>query len=58
MSNISNLILYLVGTDDENAQEGLPFDSEESAQSYADDNPGTEVYSVTATIDFDTIEKV
>lgn len=51
------ITLYLVGTDADDAQENFPFDSAESAESYAQDNPDTYVYTVTATIDFSTIEK-
>jgi hypothetical protein len=53
-----DITLYLVGTDEDDAQQNFPFDSAESAQSYADDNPGTLVFSVTAFIDFSTIEPV
>lgn len=52
-----DITLYLVGTDEDNARETFPFDSYESAQSYSDDNEGTEVFIVNATIDFSTIER-
>jgi nitrous oxide reductase accessory protein NosL len=48
------ITLYLVGMNEEGAISGLPFDSIESAQSYADDEGGN-VYSVLAVIDFGTI---
>lgn len=52
----NDIILYLVGTDAENAETRWPFDSEESAYSYAADNPGLEVFTVVATLDLSTIE--
>lgn len=50
--------LYLVGVDVDDACATFPFDSFESAESYAKDNPGTCIYSVGAFIDFDSIRKV
>jgi hypothetical protein len=50
--------VYLVGTDADDAQTNFPFDSEESASSYADDNGGLDVFTCTAYLDFSTIEKV
>lgn len=52
------ITLYLVGSDADNAQENFPFDSYESAQSYADDGEEDHlmVFTVSATIDFSTIE--
>lgn len=52
------ITLWLVGTNADDAQGNFPFDSEESAASFANDNPGTKVYSVYADIDFSTIEEV
>ena len=52
------ITLYLVGTDADDAQQNLPFDSAESAEDFMADNPGTKLYAVTATIDFSTIEEV
>lgn len=54
-ANTVDITLYLVGTDEDDAQQNLPFDSEESAQSFADDNEGTVVYAVSATIDLGSI---
>lgn len=51
----TDLTLYLVGYTEDDARESLPFDSIESAQSYADDQGG-DIYSVTATIDLTTIQ--
>lgn len=50
--------LYLVGTDADDAQSKLPFDSAESAQSYQADNPGTKLYRVDAVIDFSSIQEI
>jgi hypothetical protein len=50
--------IYLAGEDETMAISGMPFDSYESAKSYADDNEGLNVYSVTAKIDFATIQEV
>ena len=52
------ITLWLVGINKEEARGNFPFDSFESAFSYSKDNPGTRIYSVTATIDFETIELV
>ena len=52
-----DITLYLVGTDSDDAQSNFPFDSFESAESYQQDNPGTKIYSVTARIDFSTMEE-
>lgn len=53
-----DITLYLVGTDQDEAEANFPFDSISSARSFADDNPGTQVFSVTATIDFNTVKPV
>jgi hypothetical protein len=53
-----DITLYFVGTDDEDAREGIPFDSQESAESFQADNPWAKIYSVTATVNFDTIKEV
>lgn len=50
------LTIYLVGTDVDDACETFPFDSYESARSFADDNPGSNIYTVQANVDFTTIE--
>lgn len=57
-SNLIDLTLYVVGTDEDDALGNIPFDSEESALSYANDNPDTTIYSVTAYIDPATIEAI
>ncbi len=58
MSKLIDLTIYLVGRDKTEALGRMPFDSEESARSYADDNGEDEkVYSVTAYIDPSTIEE-
>ena len=49
------ITLYLVGTDAEDAAEGLIFDSIESAESYQQDNPGLTIYEASATIHTDTM---
>lgn len=51
-----DITLWLVGENAEAAKESLLFDSYESAASYQRDNLGTNIYSVTAMIDFSTIE--
>lgn len=53
-----DITLYLVGTDKDDAQGNMPFDGPESATSYMDDNPGNRLFTVTARIDFATIEEV
>jgi hypothetical protein len=53
-----DITLYLVGTDEEDALNRMPFDSVESASSYADDNPGTHIYSVYALVYEESIEEV
>lgn len=45
-----DLTIYLVGDNEEDAKNSLPFDSFESAEEYSY-NVGGNVYSVTATID-------
>ena len=50
------LTLYLVGVDADDAQQNMPFDSYESAQSYSYDNPGTTIFTVQAKIDLTTVE--
>ena len=53
------ITLYLVGKDKNEAQETWPFDSYESAESYRDDQEDGEfIWTVTAVVDFSTIEKV
>lgn len=56
MSNKVEITVYLVGTDEDDAQGGWPFDSYRSAREFQLDNPGTKIWSVGATIDFDTME--
>lgn len=53
-SNLIELTLYLVGNTEADALEGMPFDSIESADSYANDEGG-EIYEVSAWIDPTTI---
>lgn len=55
MSDTQNITLYYVGDSPELARQGMPFDSIESAESYADDEGG-QIYEVTATIDFSTMK--
>ncbi len=50
------ITLYMVGIDEEDARSTFVFDSFESANSYVQDNPGTKIYTVEATIDFETME--
>lgn len=50
------ITVYFVGTDAEDAQASLIFDSYDSAQDYKNDNPGTEIFSATATIDLSTFK--
>lgn len=54
-ANTIDVTLYLVGEDEDAAQENLPFDSEESAESFAADNEGTRVFAVDAVIDLNSI---
>lgn len=58
--NTIDLTLYLVGWDEDEAQGSMPFDSFESAASYRDDNRddsgSMNIYSVTSTINFDTMQ--
>ena len=56
-SNLIHLTVYLVGTDEHDALANMPFDSPDSAEKYQSDNPGTRVFSVTASIDPSTIEE-
>ena len=53
-----DITIYFVGATPGTALEGLAFDSEDSAGDYAQDNPGTKVYSVQAIVHPDTIEEV
>lgn len=52
------ITLWLVGIDADHAEGSLPYHSPESAEECARDNPGFAVFTVTATIDFSTIEKL
>lgn len=52
------LTVYFVGSDKYEAWEGLPFDSIESATSYAEANPGTLVFSAEAEVKFGTLQQV
>lgn len=56
-SKLIDLTIYLVGVNEEDALGSMPFDSAESAADYANDNPGTKVFSVNAYIDPTTIEE-
>lgn len=58
MTNTVQITLWLVGTTADDAQANFPFDSAESARSCADDNPGTRVFIVAASIDLATVEPV
>lgn len=55
--NDLQITLYFVGTDEDDAQQNMPFDSLESAFSYQQDNPGTKIYSARGLIDFTTMEE-
>lgn len=53
--------LYLVGTDVDDAQANLPYDSWETAWETVldkEDSSEYKVYTVTATLDFSTMEEV
>lgn len=50
------ITLYLCGTDEDDAEGTFPFDSLESADSYAHDNRPCKVYAVDAEIHFGTKE--
>lgn len=60
------LTLYLVGSDEDTARETFPFTDYTSAEGYAIDEYGAAaleagevtIYTVTATVDFTTIEPV
>lgn len=58
MTRPMSITVYYVGEDESAALEGLPFDSFESAESYQRDTGEAHVFSVTATIDPSTIERV
>lgn len=51
------LTLFAVGTDAEDAKGTLVFDSAESAESFATDNPGTSVFALDAWIDWNSLRK-
>ena len=53
-----NITLYMVGETMREASHTFLFDSYESAKSYAMDNPGTSIFSVSATVDIMTAELV
>ena len=51
------ITIYLVGYNEDDAKENWPFDSFDSAYSYAiDQSPEMNIYSVNAKILFDTLE--
>jgi hypothetical protein len=52
------ITLYLVGVDEEDAITNLLFDSYETAEDFANDNPGTNIYTVDGTVDYTTIQRV
>jgi len=52
------ITLFLVGVGAEDAASGLYFDSDDSAESYCRDNPGTHVFAVQGTMDLSTIAPV
>lgn len=57
MSDMEAITIYLVGVDEEDAKSNFPFDSIDSARSYARDmGAGAKIYSVGVLILFDTIE--
>ena len=56
--NDLDITVYLVGTDEDDAQENAFFDSWGEAESYRKEHPGTKVFSVEGRIDFTTIEEV
>lgn len=51
-----DITIYFVGTDEDDAKANLIFDSYDSAQDYQSDNPGTEIFSASATIDLSTFK--
>ena len=58
MTDNIELTIYLAGENKEEAKANWPFDSYESAYSFYKDNPGMKIYSVSASIDFQTMEVV
>lgn len=56
--NDLEITMYFVGADKEAAQLGLPFDSYESAESYAKDNPGMKIFNAHGMVDLTTLEEV
>jgi hypothetical protein len=56
--NDLDITLYFVGQDEGEAQEGMPFDSWDSANSYRlDQGDGYKVFSASGLIDFTTMEE-
>lgn len=53
-----NIELYFVGYDIDNAKTNFPFDSLDSAQSYANDNPGMKIFVAQGMVDLNTLEEV
>lgn len=55
--NDLDITLYFVGHNEDEAQESMPFDSWESADSYRlNENPTANIYSASGLIDFTTME--
>lgn len=56
-----DITLFLIGPDEDTAQENVPFQDAESAENYIFDNhfgDGWNLYTVAATINFSTIDLV
>lgn len=58
MSNDIQTTLYFVGVDRDEAMENWPFDCEDAAEDYRQDNPGTKVFEADVTIHLDTMRPV
>lgn len=52
-----NVEIYLVGTDEDDAQEGAPYFDLDDATQYAHESGGLTVYTVTARLDFNSVEQ-
>lgn len=58
MSKIYEVTIWLVGSSPEDAAGSMPFDSDDSARDYAEDNGRLNIYEVTATYSFDQLEDI
>lgn len=50
------ILLYLVGTDEDDAQHNYPFTQYTDALAFSEKCPGTNVFSIQAVLDFATLE--